>query len=127
MMTEIIFRTAVILAGIILLLLAFFSLVKRKMTEGFSLGWAVGSVLLIIIGIVPCLSDWTTKLSTTHVIALLLFSIFVVGFIFRMSKSISQLTMKNQELAMQVSLLNQENERILYELEVLTGKTKVDI
>lgn len=127
MITEIIFRVAVIAAGTLLLLLSFLSLVKKKMTEGFSLGWAVGSVLMIIIGIVPCLSDWTMKLSTTHIIALLLFSAFVVGFIFRMSKSISQLTMKNQELAMQVSLLNQENERILFELEELTGKTKVDI
>ena len=60
-------------------------------------------------------------------IALLLFGTFVVGFVFKLSSSISQISMKTQELAMQVSLLNQENERILYELEELTGKTKVDI
>lgn len=127
MVTETVFRIAVILAGIVLLLLSFFSLVKKKMTEGFWLGWASSSVLLIIIGIVPCLCDWTTKLSVPHIIALFLFSAFVVGFIFRMSMSISLLSMKNQEIAMQVSLINQENERILNELEKLTGKNKVDL
>ena len=127
MQAEIIFRTVAIIAGVLLLILSFLSLVKKKMTEGIALGWAVGAVLLVVIGIVPCLSDWTTKLSTTHVIALLLFGTFVVGFVFKLSSSISQISMKTQELAMQVSLLNQENERILYELEELTGKTKVDI
>ena len=32
--------------------------------------------------------------------------------------------MKNQELAMQVSLLNQENERILHRLGILTDEKK---
>ena len=35
--------------------------------------------------------------------------------------------MKNQELAMQVSLLNQENERILEELCKLTGKSRREL
>ena len=39
-----------------------------------------------------------------------------------MTIHISSLFMKNQELAILVSLLNQENERILRELEKLTGK-----
>ena len=34
----------------------------------------------------------------------------------------SVLIMKNRELAMQVSLLNQENERILHELGILKDK-----
>ena len=40
---------------------------------------------------------------------------------------VSPLLMKNQELAMQVSLLNQENERIIKELERLTGKQARDL
>lgn len=122
-----IFRIAAILFGLLLLVLAFLSLVKKRMTEGIALEWAVGAILLIVIGIVPCLNDWAVKLSTTHIIALLLFAIFVVAFMFRLSVKVSTISMKNQELAMQVSLLNQENERILFELEKLTGKNKVDI
>lgn len=56
-----------------------------------------------------------------------LIPIFVLIFfsimgMFYLSQVISQLIRKNQELAMQVSLLNQENERILRELRDLTTK-----
>lgn len=124
---DLVFRIALIIAGLFLMLCSFMSLVKRKMTEGIALGWAVGAVILIVIGAVPSLTDWIRKLSTTHLIELFLLSAFIVGFVYRISSIISQLTMKNQELAMQVSLLNQENERILHEIELLTGKSKVDI
>lgn len=127
MQAVLIFRGVSIVAGIIILLLSFISLVKKKMTEGIALGWAVGAVLLIVIGSFSCLSDWVSKISTTHVIALVLFAAFVVGFVFKISSSISLLAMKNQELAMQVSLLNQENERILNEIQELTGKNKIEI
>jgi hypothetical protein len=46
---------------------------------------------------------------------------------YQMTIQISSLLMKNQELAMQVSLLNQENERIIKELERLTGKQARDL
>ena len=127
MNAELIFRIILIIAGVFLLFCSFMSLVKKKMTEGMVLRWAVGSILLIIMGVVPSLSDWSSKLSTTHIIALVLCSAFILGFVFKISSSLSQLAMKNQELAMQVSLLNQENERILYEIEQLTGKSKADI
>ena len=49
--------------------------------------------------------------------------IMIVTFgVYQMTIQISSLLMKNQELAILVSLLNQENERILRELEKLTGK-----
>lgn len=127
MQAEVVFRIVVVVAGAILLVLAFTSLVKKQMTEGIALGWAIGSVIAILIGAVPSLSEWSRKLSTGSIVALLLFAVFVVGYVFKISSDLSKLKMKNQELAMQVSLLNQENERILKELGNLTGKTKVDI
>ena len=48
-------------------------------------------------------------------------------FLFKISEYVSVLSRKNQELAMQVSLLNQENERILTELQQLTGKNKTEL
>ena len=127
MQAEVVFRIVAVVAGALLLVLAFTSLVKKQMTEGIALGWAIGSVIAILIGAVPALSEWSRKLSTGSIIALLLFAVFVVGYVFKISSDLSKLKMKNQELAMQVSLLNQENERILKELGSLTGKTKVDI
>ena len=44
---------------------------------------------------------------------LLLTGFLVVWGMYQMTIQISSLLMKNQELAMQVSLLNQENERII--------------
>lgn len=54
----------------------------------------------------------------------MILSAFLILFLFKISEYVSVLSRKNQELAMQVSLLNQENERILTELQQLTGKTK---
>ena len=38
----------------------------------------------------------------------------------QLSQTISQLTLKNRELAMQVALLNQENEQMMNKLEHIT-------
>lgn len=58
------------------------------------------------------------------VIYLLIFllGLFLLFVVFAICKSVSVLIMKNRELAMQVSLLNQENERILHELGILKDK-----
>ena len=55
--------------------------------------------------------------------------VFILGFafligLFLVCLSVSNLMSRNRELAMQVSLLNQENEQILKALEELEGKNK---
>ena len=59
-------------------------------------------------------------------------AMFLVGAVavwsgYELSVQISSLSLKTQELAMQVSLLNQENERMLKALSELTGKDVRDI
>ena len=59
-------------------------------------------------------------------------AMFLVGAVavwsgYELSIQISVLSMKMQEIAMQVSLLNQENERILEELCKLTGKSRREL
>lgn len=118
----IVFRIIFIIWGVILLLKSFTALVKKHMTEGFSLGWALGSVFFIIIGVFPELSAWMNKLSTVNMILLILLGMFLLGFVMWISIIISELMMKSQELAMQVSLLNQENEKIMTELKTVSKK-----
>lgn len=113
------FRVIFVILGVFLLLVAFFSLVKKRMTEGFSLGWALGAVLIIVMGAVPGFSGWTQMLSPVHMLLMMIFAVFLLGFVFWISSKISQLMMKTQELAMHVSLLNQENEKIMMELSKL--------
>jgi hypothetical protein len=76
-------------------------------------GWGFFSLQLILVGIIPGLSSWANVIAPTT-----FFGLYVLGFValvgtLLLSISVSKLIMRNQELAMQVSLLNQENERIL--------------
>lgn len=110
--------------GLLLLIADFRSLVHRKITELMGIGWAVIALLMIIISLVPGLSDWSLLMNHSEYLAgFLMFHILIINAFF-VCTQIAQLSMKNRELAMQVSLLNQENERILHELELLTGKNK---
>ena len=115
MTTLMIVKIALIVTGILFVVLDFLAYAKQRLTENIGLGWGLFSMLLMITGVVldPDEADG-------DVIYLLgLFLLFVV---FAICKSVSVLIMKNRELAMQVSLLNQENERILHELGILKDK-----
>ena len=75
--------------------------------------WGIVSVCLLIMGIV--LTVMKESFTAVSVIAIIL-GVLLVAALFGFSQAISVMIMKNQELAMQVSLLNQENEGILQEL-----------
>lgn len=112
-------RYGMIGVGILTIFATFWFHSIKKMSVNFAVVWELLGGILIVIGAVPVLSAWTRLISAGTGLAL-----FVLGTVcflggFQFSLLVSQLTMKNQELAMQVSLLNQENERILYELEEL--------
>lgn len=62
------------------------------------------------------------RIGLGSLVVLLITALLVLWGVYQMTIQISSLLMKNQELAILVSLLNQENERILRELEKLTGK-----
>lgn len=120
-------KNLIILFGILLLCIDFWSLICKKFTELMGIGWGVFSILIIILGAVPGFSDWSSFMGQREcLVFFVLLAAIVIGFFF-ICRMISQLSMKNQELAMQVSLLNQENERILNELKILTGKSKTNL
>lgn len=78
-------------------------------------------------GAVPLFSSWCYLLARGTMIAMFLVGGLTIWGGFELSLMISSLAMKNQELAVQVSLLNQENERILDELCELTGKSRREL
>ena len=120
-------RVFVVVGGILLLLMDFVSYANRKMTESMGLGWVFFAFIMILSGALPIWPiDGTAEESSCFVPASIL-GFFVILGMFFLSQAVSQLIRKNQELAMQVSLLNQENERILRELGELTEKNKVRI
>lgn len=105
-----------IVLGVALLVLDFLEYAKQKLTEGFGLIWGLLGVLLLAAGIVLVVAEQVTLV--VWAVALLLVMV-LAGFLFGVSRVVSVLMMKNQELAMQVSLLNQENESILQEFNAL--------
>lgn len=117
-----ILRGVIIIVGILLFWLTIISLAKRKMTETFCLIWGGVSVAVILAGILlrPVLLEKYISTTGMILISLVVFC-FICGAYF-LSTMISELTRKNQELAIQVSLLKRENEKIISKIEMWEGK-----
>ena len=91
----------------------------KKITVNFTVMWELLGIMMVLIGAVPVFSQWTKQLASGTG-----FAFFCVGAIFlfeefRSSVMLSQLFLKTQEMAMHISMLNQENERIMRDLEKL--------
>ena len=116
-----------VVAGCLFLILNFVTYVKKNLTEKFTWMWTIFCIVMILSGIVPGLNSWSFKFNSWGYMALCIILVLIVQFIFIITKEIANLKKRNKELAMHVSLLNQENERILAELEKLTGRTKAEL
>ena len=112
-------RIFVIMMGVWLLVTAILSLAKRKMTEQFCLAWAIVSVLLVISGILINPSELDHFITVRTLILIMLITIGIVWILWFISTQLSVLSRKNQELAMQISLLNQDSEKIFKKLDDL--------
>ena len=112
-------RLFVIVAGAYMFLKAILSLAKRKMTEPFCLAWAVLSALMILSGILLNPSQLDGYISTRGLILIIIIVSGILWGLWFISTQVSILKRRNQELAMQISLPNQDCEKILKELEEL--------
>ena len=112
-------RLFVIVAGAYMFLKAILSLAKRKMTEPFCLAWAVLSALMILSGILLNPSQLDGYISTRGLILIIIIVSGILWGLWFISTQVSILKRRNQELAMQISLLNNDCEKILREQEKL--------
>lgn len=112
-------RLFVIVAGAYMFLKAILSLAKRKMTEPFCLAWAVLAALMILSGILLNPSQLDGYISTRGLILIIIIVSGILWGLWFISTQVSILKRRNQELAMQISLLNNDCEKILRELEKL--------
>lgn len=112
-------RLFVIVAGAYMFLKAILSLAKRKMTEPFCLAWVVLSALMILSGILLNPSQLDGYISTRGLILIIIIVSGILWGLWFISTQVSTLKRRNQELAMQISLLNNDCEKILRELEKL--------
>lgn len=126
-MMPVVLRIAAIVIGCLFLVLNLVTYVKKNLTEKFTWLWTLFAVVMILSGIIPGLYDWSSTMNSFGYIAVGIIAFLVIQFIFIITKEIAELKRRNKELAMHVSLLNQENERILARLEKMTGVNKSDI
>ena len=112
-------RLFVIVAGAYMFLKAILSLAKREMTEPFCLAWAVLSALMILSGIILNPSQLDRYVSLRGLILIMIIVSGILWGLWFISTQVSILKRRNQELAMQISLLNNDCEKILRELEKL--------
>ena len=122
-----ILRIILFVMGVAMLVITVSSLAKRKINESFSLVWGIISVALIVMGIIISPVEWNEYISTGGLFLILVIMFSIVYAAYFTSIRISQLTRENTELAIQVSLLNQENQRILNRLKEITGLEIRDI
>lgn len=122
MSTAAIVKACVILMGIGIMIVTFVLHAKKKLTVNLAVTWELLGIAAILSGAVPRFSGWGSRIGLGSLVVLLITALLVLWGVYQMTIQISSLLMKNQELAILVSLLNQENERILRELEKLTGK-----
>ena len=118
-------RLFVIVAGAYMLVKAVLSLAKRKMTEPFCLAWALLSALMILSGVLlnPSQLDW--YISTRGLILIIIVVSGILWGLWFISTQVSLLKRRNQEMAMQISLLNNDCEKILKELEKLKNEKSI--
>lgn len=113
-------RVIICCGGVALLGVTTSSLARRKMTEPFCLAWGIISVVLILAGILLRPSIWNRFISLTGMFLVLLLGFAVIYIAFFVSTRVSELMRKNQELAMQVSLLNWEKDELWKRLDELS-------
>lgn len=108
--------------GIEIILSAIWLRATQKLTANFTAFWGIFGILLCAAGAASPVSDWMNALNAgeKHVLFFSGAAILVGGFI--ASLSVSRLTLKNQELAIQLSLSLQENEEILAWLDEVNEK-----
>lgn len=102
-------RIAIIVLGALLCILDFLAYCKQKLLNKFAFILALLGIAMIVVGAVPALSDWLSVFSLKGGIIIVVCMLFGVWLIYSVCVAISDLTYKNQELAIQVSLLNCEN------------------
>lgn len=106
-----------VVLGICLFVMAILSLAKRKMTEPFCLAWVLLSALMILSGVLLNPSQLDRYISTRGLILIIIVVSGILWGLWFISTQVSLLKRRNQEMAMQISLLNNDCEKILKELE----------
>lgn len=120
-MGSLVVKFGIAAAGLVLMVVSFLMHSYKKITVNYTVIWELLGIVLILIGCVPVFSEWTKRLASGTGLAFACVGAIFLFEEFRNSVMISQLLLKTREMAIQVSMLNQENERLVNELERISS------
>ena len=112
--------------GAVLLVDVVASLARRKMTESFALIWGVMALLCVIAGMLVRPVLLNSYISAIGMILIMMAVLCVIVGAYFISLRISELMRKTQELSINVTLLYDENLRLMKQVEELTDKLHED-
>ena len=116
-------RLFLVAAGAILTWMTLVSLAKRKFTDQFCMLWGLMAVCMVLGGLLLNPTEISRYISNTGLLLVVIVFTGILYMAWCFSREISSLTRKNQELAMQLSLLNQEHDQVQKLLQELTHKS----
>ena len=97
-----------ITVGVLSLIVDVALLAKRKLSEPISVTWGFAAIIFVIAGIVLRPNLWMSYISMPALIMIFVLIVLAVIAVFLGSTRMSELIRKNTEMAMNISLLNQE-------------------
>lgn len=97
-----------IVAGVLVMVVDVTLLAKRKLSEPISVTWGFVAVVFIIAGIVLRPNGWVNYMSPAGMVLLIVVGLCMIYGLFLASCHISEIMRKQAEMAMNISLLNQE-------------------
>ena len=114
-----IIQVLLIAFGASMFITAFASLVRRKMSEVVVIPWGLGSIIFIVLGLVIRPDGWKGYVSTSGLVLTSVICFCGAYAIYFFSIRITETMKKNNELAIQVSLLNTEVEELRKKMEMM--------
>lgn len=112
--------------GAVLLVNVVSSLARRKMTESFALIWGVMALLCVVAGMLVRPVLLNSYISAIGMILIMMAVLCVIVGAYFISLRISELMRKTQELSINVTLLYDENLRLMKQVEELKEKLHED-
>ena len=127
MIQECLLQILLIAAGLLLFVRTVYSLARKKLTETVSMFWCFAAILFVIGGIALIPLDWSRYITPSALIVVAVGFVLVIEGMFWLSLQLSYNIRKTQELAIQISLLNQEHIKVDHCLSGLSGQSRNQI
>ncbi len=105
-------KAVMVLLGAGLLGADLLALARRKIDSSFSVVWGLIAVVLILLGLFLTLGQLSDYVSWPAVIFIVVGLTALLFGLYKIIQYISELTTRNQELVIQVSLLNEESRQL---------------